>query len=938
MKIYALLLSALIGWSIADAQTRCNYRLELYDALNDGWNGASLTFIFNNRDTSVFTLESGSFRAIEVELTNGDSVAFFFTSGLFDNEVSYAIFNPEGIRIFANGPRPIAGVIFRAIIECPSCLVSLPSSVRINDVRAFTADISWQRASGARFYLLEYGLKGFRRGTGEFVRVGDNFTRLRGLLENTAYEFYLASICANADTSRFIGPYEFKTLWSNDVGVLSINTPQTKCGLSELETITVTLKNFGGNPQSLIPFKYSVNGIPGGVQIPIDGFFTGVLGKDSTFTIEFKAKFDLSEPNEYVIKAWTELEGERNRANDTATVVVVHIPIINRYPYATNFEQWGSGWTVAPNSRNASWAYGRPSGNVINSAASGRNAWVTNLSGLYNNNELSYLLSPCFDFSILREDPRISFSLNFNSEECCDRGWLEVSTDGGATWSKVGAAGSGINWYNDPVNNTWSGTGGFDGWTTASNILTGTAGKTDVRLRFVFSSDLSIAREGMGIDDVFISPPLARDLAALRVTTSARECGSTTDSLTLTISNFGSSAVSNFEASYRVNNGPIVTENVGALSIEPGGRANYTFRTPVNTANDINFNIIAWATAPGELFPANDTARVRFSTARSLPFGEDFESGRLPDGWSVDSQTSVGQGRGNRSYVVSDNLNTNDRLMEVITPSLGLVQRGDTLTFEYRITNAGTNAATQLSAGDSILVQISLDCGATYTTIFRINRNNHRPDTLLQRIAIPLDNYVGRVVKFRIRAIWGAGDYWVDFDNFFIARCPVALGLTTEVRNETASGANDGQATVEATAGVSPFSYQWSNGSTDKTAVRLGSGVYTVTVTDRFGCRETITVRVGTTTSIVEPELITRVTIAPNPTSGETWLRAELLRVSDVQVQLFSLSGQLVSQAVQQQVSTLQLPLDLSGQPSGVYLLRIIADGQIRTEKIVKMQ
>ncbi|MDX1943216.1 MAG: T9SS type A sorting domain-containing protein [Saprospiraceae bacterium] len=944
MKIHPLLaffIYLFLFGMTAHAQERsCIYRLELYDSFGDGWNNAFLTLIMNG-DTTTFTLDgendNGFFRAFPVEVTHGDTARFFFTAGGFDGELSYAIFNPENIRVFANGPSPVANFIFTAVVECPSCLVSPPNTIAIDDVRAFTAKVSWRAIEDAEFYLVEYGIKGFTPGAGSITKSNVNTATLRDLMENRDYEFYLSSVCNGPDTSRQIGPFAFKTLWANNVGIIAIGTPETQCGLGAAEKVTVTLKNFGGNPQSLIPFKYSVNGVDAGVPIPVDGFFTGVLGKDSTFTVEFETTFDFSEPGEYIIQAWTELEEESETMNDTMTVSITSIPIITQYPYQTDFEDWGSGWTVSSESRNPSWTYGIPASTLLNSAASGQYAWVTNLDSTYNNSELSYLLSPCLDFSNLTIDPRMTFSLYFDSEACCDKGWLEKSIDDGRTWTKVGTTGNGINWYNDTTNVWWDGTGGFSGWVTASNILAGTAGQAAVRLRFVFSSDVSVARKGMAIDDIFISAPLARDLATLTAThDNEEECGSADDQISVTITNFGSSTVSGFDVSYQVNDGPIVTENVDTLSLSPGEQATYTFDTPVNTVDGITFDVMVWIDDPTDLLAANDSTTFSFATARSLPFGEDFEGQALPTGWMVDNLTAVLNTHGNSSYVVSDNLSNTDRVMEVTTPALGVVEAGDSLTFDYRIVNFNGNGATQLGTADSIIVQISLDCGGSYSTIYKIAQNNHISDTSLQKVTIFLDNYIGEVVKFRIRAFWGAGDYWVDFDNFNIIRCPASLGLMTQVQDESNAGANDGLATVIVAAGAEPFSYIWSNGGTTKTVDKLDAGTYIVTVTDRFGCSDVAVAAVNTLTDIGAPEIITLVSLAPNPTSGETLLKVNLSETADLQVQVFNLQGQLIFQALERNAIHLNMPIDLRSQPSGLYLIRLIANEQTRTEKLIK--
>jgi hypothetical protein len=309
------------------------------------------------------------------------------------------------------------------------------------------------------------------------------------LNEKTKYDLYISSLCANGDTSLVAGPISFETVYKIDVGVVGIVSPVTGCGLESLSSVEVTLKNFGANPQTLIPFDFSVNGVPGGVNMPFDGVFTGVLGKDSTFTITFDTRAMVGDPDVYNILAWTALEQDSDPGNDTFAISIVNIPLVTAYPYFTDFEDWFGGWRIDDTlSKNPSWAFGTPNYRNLLQAASGENAWVTGLDTSYNNNELSYLVSPCMDFSSLTEDPIIAFSLYLDTEVCCDKGWLELTIDGGKTWKKVGTENGGINWYNDTSSDWWEGNGGFSGWVTASNKLTGAAGAKDAAIRFVFNS------------------------------------------------------------------------------------------------------------------------------------------------------------------------------------------------------------------------------------------------------------------------------------------------------------------------------------------------------------------------------------------------------------------------------------------------------------------
>jgi gliding motility-associated-like protein len=105
-----------------------------------------------------------------------------------------------------------------------------------------------------------------------------------------------------------------------------------------------------------------------------------------------------------------------------------------------------------------------------------------------------------------------------------------------------------------------------------------------------------------------------------------------------------------------------------------------------------------------------------------------------------------------------------------------------------------------------------------------------------------------------------AGNYTVtitDFNGCFTTNF-VSIGqptlLTSSITfsgNVTCFGGNNGSATVAASGGTLPYSYLWSDGSSNATASNLTAGNYTVTVTDFNGCTTTSLV------SISEPPLLT---------------------------------------------------------------------------------
>ena len=620
------------------SQVSCEYVLTMIDDFGDGWNGATLTLTIGNNAT-VYSLnqidDDGDAATVFIPVTEGASIELFFTSGSFPEEVEYSLVDTEGNIIFQDGQmgtEPAAGLVFSGTVSCPSCPPPLSGSVEVEDIRAFMVGISWVPSDPEGDFLIEYDTTGFSPGTGNVSTATGATTKLFNLQENTAYDFYMTALCSNGDTSITIGPYSFQTPYANDVGISEILSPITACGLGASETIMVAISNFGGVPQSLIPFDFSVNGIPGGVTMPQDGFFTGVVGTDSTEVTEFDATFNFSDFGEYIITVWTALEGDSVPANDTTTLSIVNIPNVTEYPYFEGFEEWSGGWTVESSGSGApSWEYGTPNGVLINGAANGFGAWVTNVDGNYNNNEISYLVSPCLDFSSLSDDPQIAFSIVLNTENNFDEAWLEVSTDGGESWSKVGAAGTGLNWYNDSDNNWWENDGGVPGWHYAQNILEGTADSSDVRVRFVFSSDGSVTREGVGLDNILISPQLDRDIAASAAeVVSATNCGSPNDTISISLVNLGTMPAGGFDVAYSVNGGDPVVENIGNVLLLPGDDYTYTFSSTFDASVPGTYVIQAWSQFGNDGLLLNDTVTTSFQTSVDAPLREDFDD--MPEG------------------------------------------------------------------------------------------------------------------------------------------------------------------------------------------------------------------------------------------------------------------------------------------------------------------
>ena len=71
---------------------------------------------------------------------------------------------------------------------------------------------------------------------------------------------------------------------------------------------------------------------------------------------------------------------------------------------------------------------------------------------------------------------------------------------------------------------------------------------------------------------------------------------------------------------------------------------------------------------------------------------------------------------------------------------------------------------------------------------------------------------------------------------------PPQMDVTVQTNSPSSCSAQDGMAVAIPSGGIPPYSYSWSNGTTDDTLQGIGPGVYSVIVTDSLGCTDSATV------------------------------------------------------------------------------------------------
>lgn len=108
----------------------------------------------------------------------------------------------------------------------------------------------------------------------------------------------------------------------------------------------------------------------------------------------------------------------------------------------------------------------------------------------------------------------------------------------------------------------------------------------------------------------------------------------------------------------------------------------------------------------------------------------------------------------------------------------------------------------------------------------------------------------GKMADFRLYTRALSPAEITDIYTYITTETPMTAEVTLD-NDATCNAGADGSLTVTPTGGIEPYTYLWSNGSTDATASGLLAGDYTVTVTDSLGQTTTASGTVGEPTAIV---------------------------------------------------------------------------------------
>jgi hypothetical protein len=96
----------------------CDWTLDMQDDYGDGWNGGYLTFIANGNALGDFAA-SGSGTSETISIPNDVLLEVFYTSGSWESENTYQIYDPNGTLVHQDGPTPNTGLVYSTTNICP---------------------------------------------------------------------------------------------------------------------------------------------------------------------------------------------------------------------------------------------------------------------------------------------------------------------------------------------------------------------------------------------------------------------------------------------------------------------------------------------------------------------------------------------------------------------------------------------------------------------------------------------------------------------------------------------------------------------------------------------------------------------------------------------------------------------------------------------------
>ena len=595
-------------------------------------------------------------------------------------------------------------------LDCPSGIVtdscsSTPPGKMYEDYMDYTQDACYSMFTKKQVERMEWILDNCRSGLK--TSVGGTIPGGAVTLDASPYQ------SVNPGGSEVVGCTSFA--YQSTIPCPGNFIPKVRIrnnGLNTLNTVTVGMIINGGAPTTLnispnLPFGYTT--VVSFAAVPVT---TG------TYTI----KFYTANPNG--------VNPDQVPSNDTLTttlLVATPLPI----PVTEGFESSTfppTGWTIRNPNGDFTWVRVTPGHNSNFSAA------IDN----YNNDDsgrIDELRTPKITFTPADAAILISFDVAYKyypDTTNYDTLSVLVSNDCGATFTTVykkwgpelATADTSTLPYITPVNSDWR----TDKVSITGSLLS--SGNIIVAFR-----NTNRFGNNIFLDNINIAKPAPGDLQLVSIDQPAAIICTSSVTPVVTVKNTGSESIASFNISYSVDNGSAAVTGLTSLNLPPGQQLSVTLDTAFTVtpgAHTIKVFISNVLTAVGsaDRNQANDTLTKVFTLVGRLitPVTEGFESPVFPPvNWAVDNpdgsitweRTTTAAKSGSASMVIRNFdypvANTVDKF---VSPEITGISAFDSLFVSFDLAYAlGANGAN--GNIDTLELQVSRDCGQTFSTVWK---------------------------------------------------------------------------------------------------------------------------------------------------------------------------------------------------------------------------
>ncbi|MEZ4720460.1 MAG: choice-of-anchor J domain-containing protein [Flavobacteriales bacterium] len=368
---------------------------------------------------------------------------------------------------------------------------------------------------------------------------------------------------------------------TDDASMESVSGVISGCELSSSEQIKVIVRNQGTTSITNLPIQYQVNG---GGYISAGQIGGPILAGD---TAHFTFNVNLSSYSTYSIDVRAQLSGDANTANDAINGYLVTNAqthdFVNMGALTMGFEASEdlSGWsTLNVNGDAGVWSFTNTTNPRTGSRAAAYNYSTANAAD-------DWMFTPCLELEA-GATYELTYYYRVRSATYPESFTVRV-TSAQDDLSTV----STLQTFNNITNTTYL--------LATNNITVGTTGTYYVAWEATSAAD----RWDINIDDIQIQKIVPIDVGVVSVNSPTDGCGlSSSETVQITIENFGTSSATNIPVQYNLNGGGYQSAGTYTGTIASGATAVYSFAANLSAAQTHTIDVRTQLSGDG--IAAND--------------------------------------------------------------------------------------------------------------------------------------------------------------------------------------------------------------------------------------------------------------------------------------------------------------------------------------------